>query len=233
MVVLAAGSWLRPFENYCYASNHWAQPEFRYRSPSCSMVLDVTRSRRNALSIVSNQRSGALGSETIRRFRLRLSSVPFDETDQKEAERPLTKKTGTKRISLPEAMEARSVSEIPRGREWQYEPKWDGFRCLLGRFQNAVAMQSKSGQDLRRYFPEIAAAAITLPERDYVLDGELVIPTAGGYSFDKSASADSPRGKQDKKARRRDVGLVCGIRSVEAKRERSRRHEAERPARRA
>ena len=49
----------------------------------------------------------------------------------------------------------------------------------------AVAMQSKSGQDLRRYFPEIAAAAITLPERDYVLDGELVIPTAGGYSFDK------------------------------------------------
>ena len=107
------------------------------------------------------------------------------ETDQKEAERPLTKKTGTKRISLPEAMEARSVSEIPRGRKWQYEPKWDGFRCLLGRFQNAVAMQSKSGQDLRRYFPEIAAAAITLPERDYVLDGELVIPTAGGYSFDR------------------------------------------------
>jgi ATP-dependent DNA ligase len=97
----------------------------------------------------------------------------------------LTKKTGTKRISLPEAMEAHSVSEIPRGREWQYEPKWDGFRCLLGRSQNAVAMQSKSGQDLRRYFPEIAAAAITLPERDYVLDGELVIPTAGGYSFDK------------------------------------------------
>ena len=87
-------------------------------------------------------------------------------------------------ISLPEAMEARAVNEIPRGRQWQYEPKWDGFRCLLGRSQNAVTMRSKSGQALARYFPEIAAAAVTLPERDYVLDGELVIPTARGFSFD-------------------------------------------------
>jgi ATP-dependent DNA ligase len=87
-------------------------------------------------------------------------------------------------ISLPEAMEARAVSEIPRGAHWQYEPKWDGFRCLLGRSQDAVAMRSKSGQDLARYFPEVAAAAITLPERDFVLDGELVVPTVHGLSFD-------------------------------------------------
>jgi ATP-dependent DNA ligase len=91
---------------------------------------------------------------------------------------------GDKRISLPEAMEARAVSKIPRGNEWQYEPKWDGFRCLLGRFQSTVAMQSKSGQNLDRYFPEIAAAAISLSECDYVLDGELVISAAGRYSFD-------------------------------------------------
>ncbi len=96
----------------------------------------------------------------------------------------MSKKIKFKRISLPEAMEARSVSEIPRGRQWQYEPKWDGFRCLLGRSQDATAMQSKSGQDLARYFPEIIAAALTLPERDYVLDGELVIPTTRGFSFD-------------------------------------------------
>jgi ATP-dependent DNA ligase len=89
-----------------------------------------------------------------------------------------------KRISLPQAMEARAVSEIPRGRQWQYEPKWDGFRCLLGRSQDAATMQSKSGQDLARYFPEIVVAAVTLPERDYVLDGELVIPMARGFSFD-------------------------------------------------
>jgi ATP-dependent DNA ligase len=102
---------------------------------------------------------------------------------QKKAERSLTKKMRNNRISLPKAMEARAVSEIPRGRQWQYEPKWDGFRCLLSRSQDAAAMRSKSGQDLGRYFPEIAAAAVTLPERDYILDGELVIPTARGFSF--------------------------------------------------
>ena len=129
-------------------------------------------------------------------------------------------------ISLPQAMEARAVNEIPRGRQWQYEPKWDGFRCLLGRSQNAVTMQSKSGQDLARYFPEIAAAAVTLPERDYVLDGELVIPDGRWIFVRRPASADSPCGKQDKTARRRDAGLVYRIRSVDAKRERFRRHEA-------
>ena len=80
-------------------------------------------------------------------------------------------------IPLPEAMEARAVSEIPRGRHWQYEPKWDGFRCLLRRDQDAATMRSKSGQDLGRYFLEITAAAVTLPESDYVLDGEDKKPT--------------------------------------------------------
>jgi ATP-dependent DNA ligase len=104
--------------------------------------------------------------------------------EQNEAVRPLRKKTKNNRISLPKAMEARAVNEIPRGRQWQYEPKWDGFRCLLGRSQNAVAMRSKSGRDLGRYFPEIDAAAVMLPERDYILDGEIVVPTARGSSFD-------------------------------------------------
>ena len=81
-------------------------------------------------------------------------------------------------------MEARAVSEIPRGRQWQYEPKWDGFRCLLGRSRDATAMRSKSGRDLVRYFPEIVTAALKLPERSYVLDGELVIPNKRGFSFD-------------------------------------------------
>ena len=105
------------------------------------------------------------------------------ETDHEEAERPFQKDGDQTEIAARGDGSAFGQRNPP-GREWQYEPKWDGFRCLLGRSQNAVAMQSKSGQDLRRYFPEIAAAAITLPERDYVLDGELVIPTAGGYSFD-------------------------------------------------
>jgi ATP-dependent DNA ligase len=81
-------------------------------------------------------------------------------------------------------MEARSVAAIPEGSRWQYEPKWDGFRCLLSRSGKAVRMTSKSGQDLTRYFPEIAAAAGCLPERSFLLDGELVIPLDNGFSFD-------------------------------------------------
>jgi ATP-dependent DNA ligase len=83
-----------------------------------------------------------------------------------------------------EAMEARSVDVIPSGKEWQYEPKWDGFRCLLAREAGAVAMYSKSSQDLARYFPEVVAAALTLREKSFVLDGEIVVPVGGRFSFD-------------------------------------------------
>jgi ATP-dependent DNA ligase len=83
-----------------------------------------------------------------------------------------------------EAMEARSVDEIPHGEEWQYEPKWDGFRCLISRSARSVKLQSKSGQDLTRYFPEIAAAAAALPEQTFVLDGEIVVPVGQTFSFD-------------------------------------------------
>jgi ATP-dependent DNA ligase len=81
-------------------------------------------------------------------------------------------------------MEARSVAEIPTGKQWQYEPKWDGFRCLLERAGKSVTMTSKSGQDLKRYFPEVAQAAARLPEQRFILDGELVVPEEGAFSFD-------------------------------------------------
>lgn len=82
------------------------------------------------------------------------------------------------------AMEARSVDNLPCGAEWQYEPKWDGFRCLLSRDGDRLRMQSKSGRDLVRYFPEVAAAARGLAEKQFTLDGELVIPVGNGFSFD-------------------------------------------------
>jgi ATP-dependent DNA ligase len=82
-------------------------------------------------------------------------------------------------------MEARSAAEIPAGPQWQYEPKWDGFRCLLSRSGRAVRLLSKSAQDLTRYFPEVAAAAAAaLPENSFSLDGELVIPLEKHFSFD-------------------------------------------------
>jgi len=81
-------------------------------------------------------------------------------------------------------MEALLVSEIPTGINWEYEPKWDGFRCLAFRDSKSVELQSKSGQPLERYFPEIVAALLKLKASKFVLDGELVIPVKGGLSFD-------------------------------------------------
>ena len=81
-------------------------------------------------------------------------------------------------------MEARSVDEIPRGKQWQYEPKWDGFRCLLSRDGSRVDLRSKSGEDLARYFPEVVAAALKLKADRFTLDGELVVPEGKSFSFD-------------------------------------------------
>jgi ATP-dependent DNA ligase len=82
-------------------------------------------------------------------------------------------------------MEARAVDSIPSGPEWQYEPKWDGFRCLAFREGNAVELQSKSGQPLARYFPDIVASLQALRPKRFVLDGEIVIPIKGELSFDE------------------------------------------------
>ena len=81
-------------------------------------------------------------------------------------------------------MEARLVDEIPAGPGWQYEPKWDGFRCLAFRDGDRIELQSKSGQPLARYFPEVVEHLRTLPARSFVLDGEIVVPVDGRLSFD-------------------------------------------------
>ena len=81
-------------------------------------------------------------------------------------------------------MEALSVATIPTGPEWQYEPKWDGFRCLAFRDGDTVALQSKAGEPLERYFPEMVEALLQVKARRFVLDGELVIPRGKALSFD-------------------------------------------------
>jgi ATP-dependent DNA ligase len=81
-------------------------------------------------------------------------------------------------------MEAKLVDTIPSGGNWQYEPKWDGFRCLAFRRGNQVLLQSKAGQPLGRYFPELVAALQELPPNQFVLDGEIVILRDGHVSFD-------------------------------------------------
>jgi ATP-dependent DNA ligase len=82
-------------------------------------------------------------------------------------------------------MEARSVDEIPIGDDWQYEPKWDGFRCLAFRDGKNVFLQSKAGQPLARYFPDVVAELQKLRAKHFVLDGELVIPIGDALSFDE------------------------------------------------
>src|SRR5688572_26537046 len=88
-------------------------------------------------------------------------------------------------IKLPyPPMEALSVGEVPTGDTWQYEPKWDGFRCLAFRDGAKVDLVSKSQKPLSRYFPELVRALAALKPKSFVLDGEIVIPIDGNLSFD-------------------------------------------------
>ena len=81
-------------------------------------------------------------------------------------------------------MEALSVDQVPAGKEWQYEPKWDGFRCIVRRSGKSVELQSKSGQPLTRYYPELVEAAERIKATKFVLDGEIVVPHGKAFSFD-------------------------------------------------
>ena len=98
-------------------------------------------------------------------------------------------KQSFQKLSLPiqppfPPMEAKLVDDIPSGALWQYEPKWDGFRCLAFRDGDKVELQSKAGQPLGRYFPEIVEGLRQLKPKKFVLDGEIVILINGHLSFD-------------------------------------------------
>jgi ATP-dependent DNA ligase len=82
-------------------------------------------------------------------------------------------------------MEALAAPELPVGPEWQYEPKWDGFRCIASRDGDSIELQSKAGQPLARYFPDVVEALSQLGAKRFVLDGELVIPVEGDLSFNE------------------------------------------------
>ena len=81
-------------------------------------------------------------------------------------------------------MESLLVNKVPAGKEWQYEPKWDGFRCLAFKDGTNIELQSKNRQSLGRYFPELISALQEIKAKKFVLDGEIVIPLNGGFSFD-------------------------------------------------
>jgi ATP-dependent DNA ligase len=81
-------------------------------------------------------------------------------------------------------MEAKIAAAIPEGPDWEYEPKWDGFRCLALRDGKEVELQSKAWQPLTRYFPEVVEGLRAAKAAKFVLDGELIVPVDGRLSFD-------------------------------------------------
>jgi ATP-dependent DNA ligase len=81
-------------------------------------------------------------------------------------------------------MEALLAAELPEGEGWQFEPKWDGFRCLAQRNGDHVTLTSKSGKPLARYFPEVVEMLLGLKSRQFLLDGELIISIGDKLSFD-------------------------------------------------
>ncbi|HZC95568.1 MAG TPA: ATP-dependent DNA ligase [Bradyrhizobium sp.] len=82
-----------------------------------------------------------------------------------------------------EPMEARSVDALPTGEGWQFEPKWDGFRCLVFKAGQDVDLRAKSGKSLSRYFPEMVQAVRSAKADNFVLDGELTVPIGDTLSF--------------------------------------------------
>jgi ATP-dependent DNA ligase len=96
-------------------------------------------------------------------------------------------------------MEAQSALAIPEGPDWEYEPKWDGFRCLAFRDGAEIELMSKSGQALGRYFPEIVDALGKLKATRFVLDGEIIVTIDGKLSFDDLLQRIHPAASRVKK----------------------------------
>lgn len=82
-------------------------------------------------------------------------------------------------------MEANQVERLPEGPEWQYEPKWDGFRCIVFKDGDDVELQSKSAKPLARYFPDVVESIRALAPQRIILDGEIVVPVDNVLSFEE------------------------------------------------
>jgi ATP-dependent DNA ligase len=83
-----------------------------------------------------------------------------------------------------EPMESKAVAELPSGDGWQYEPKWDGFRCLVFRDGKKVCLRSRNQRLLNRYFPDLVENFAALPMKRFVLDGEIILLIDGHSSFE-------------------------------------------------
>jgi ATP-dependent DNA ligase len=109
-----------------------------------------------------------------------------------------------------EALLVESIPADPPG-AWQYEPKWDGFRCLVFRHGVKVELQSKSGQPLTRYFPEVAEMFSRLAAKRFVIDGEIAVPVNGRFSFDDLLQRIHPAASRVQKLARETPALFVAF----------------------
>src|SRR5881394_733751 len=108
-------------------------------------------------------------------------------------------------------MEATSVDAIPVGPEWQYEPKWDGFRCLVFRDGDTVDLRSRNQRPLARYFPEIVDAVRALPTTELALDGELVVTGRDGFEFEALLARLHPAASRVERLRHETPAALIGF----------------------
>jgi ATP-dependent DNA ligase len=107
-----------------------------------------------------------------------------------------------------EPMEAKSLDALPEGGGWQFEPKWDGFRCLVFKAGQDVDLRAKSGKSLSRYFPEMVEAVRGAKADNFVLDGELAVPIGDALSFGALQDRVHPAESRIRKLSAQTPGLL-------------------------
>src|SRR3954452_10768778 len=133
------------------------------------------------------QRSAALTEGNESRVEPTSPSSRRDRTTMATARADRARHRGLSSLPLPldtAPMEAKLVDALREEPGWQFEPKWDGFRCLAFRAGDEVDLRAKSGKPLARYFPEVVATLRALAPDRFVIDGELAIPDGDTLSFD-------------------------------------------------
>ena len=115
---------------------------------------------------------------------------------------------------VPAPMEALLAAELPDGDGWQYEPKWDGFRCLARRDGDEVTLTSKSGKPLARYFPEVVEMLGELKANAVPARWRTDHPGWRCPLFRCAPAAPAPGGKPRPQAREGDASRTDGVRSL-------------------
>ena len=97
-------------------------------------------------------------------------------------------------MPIPKPMLAQSSDDLPVGRTWTYEVKWDGYRCIAVKKDGRVTLWSRNQKDLTHDYPRVEAAIGKLPTPSFVIDGEVVVLDAAGRPSFQALQRRSTRG---------------------------------------